>query len=113
MNDEKLSANIKNLLDDKSAIDVNVRRELHLRRASVLDGDLARARLNIQWLLPGASAVAILLAVVMVSPWQQDESYFMTDISGDELEMLSTMSSEELEDLEFYDWLDSQDRKTG
>ena len=113
MNSDKFSSDIKTALNSSHPAD-SIKRQLQSRRIQILDqAEVKKSPWAQTWLLPAASALAILMAVILIVPTEQNEFAEMAELSAEELEIMSTMDIEDIEELEFYNWLDLQEGLTG
>ncbi len=113
MNKDKLSIDVKTVLEGSEPSD-KIKQQLHSRRIHVLDQVAAKENWWSQnWLVPVTSITVILIAVALFIPYEKNEFAEMAELSEEELEIILTMDIEDIEALEFYDWLDIQERQTG
>ena len=115
MNDDKFEQDIKSVLDKADEPGDAITRQLQLRRHNVLDkASVTGGSWYKAWLLPVASTAIFVMALLVMLPYgQQHEFSEIAELSPDDLEILSTMDIEDLEQIEFYDWLDMQEGQAG
>lgn len=114
MNDERLVAQIKRVLDqeaDKLCEDRMVSARLRVARQEALDR-ISESR-SAWWSLPAvgaATATALLVAVLITLPEWFGKGFDVgtQQLQPGDIEMLSTMELEEIEALDFYYWLESE-----
>lgn len=126
MNDDRLSDDIRHVLDQEQ-LDEQLAGQLRQRRQAALSAGLERqpwyqrlAKKSFQSiLLPVAATAVLLLAVFVMLPQfgGQDAADLtfgqMADLSGEDLEILVTLEPEELEELDFFTWLELQEDQSG
>lgn len=116
MSDDKFVQNLKQTLDsDQPGSDIE--RKLQQRRVQVLEQAESVAEKGLfSWrkqLVPAFSLALALVAVLVFFPLQQEVFTEISALDADELEIISNLDIEQLDELEFYDWLDSQEGHAG
>lgn len=115
---DKLSKNIKDTLE-ASELPENIRQSLKQQRMQILDEmEESSHPKGKPWFYSVASAAAVLILGFLLLPNirlvnTNTDVDIMPELSIEELEMISTMTIEEMESLEFYHWLVLQEQITG
>ena len=115
MKHDDFENDIKRKLDSRlENVDAANRQMLQAARRAALDsgmGQTAWPQFGMWHRMALASALVVVLALVILQPWQMAQEGFATlaDMPPEDIEMLSTVDFEELEPIEFYFWLEQLD----
>lgn len=115
MSDEKFAGLIKNELDNASEMNADITRRLRLQRQAALDKLESKPAHDWfkSWRMPLATAAVLLVGLLVVLPQEQREVLEIATLPAEDLEIISTMDFEELDNLDFYHWLDMQEGQAG
>ena len=108
--DDTLANQIKKQLDDGlSALDQETMRRLKAARYQALE-HYPTSWFRREFPAVGAALASLLIAVIVVTRWPDTPlDMDMASIQSSDIEMLTTLEIEELEDLDFYVWLEEHD----
>lgn len=108
-NSNLLAGQIKEQLDGGlSALDDDAKRKLKAARYEALEhASSPWTRLGLPAL--GTALASVLLVVIVIAQWPDtDITVDMAALQSGDIEMLSTLELEEIEELDFYLWLEEQ-----
>lgn len=106
--DQALLDDIKNTLDESvERLDAATRSRLTQARHKALAGRSGKAARR-RWLLPVSAFASTAAAVLAITLWTHQPDSFDTELALEDLEIIASNTDLEfLQDLEFYEWLES------
>lgn len=115
MSDEKFARLIRKQLDKTPQLDADIVSRLRQQRQSILDKADTESIHNRfkSWAVPVATAAMLLIGLLVILPQGQQDMLEIATLPAEDLEIISTMDFEDLDNLDFYNWLEMQDGQAG